>query len=122
MINVHSFLLITYIYLSHSTFSQAFFVKVHGGDPSRSSNATVALKNVVLLELVKLAFQIDSNWLSKLFAARHVLPIIVQFHFHLKFLCFISENLLFFFKCKPTVAAACLKGSPILPGSTTQPF
>ena len=95
MTNVHSFLLITYIYLSHSTFSQVFFVKVHGGDPSRSSNSTVPLKNVVSLELVKLAFQIDSN----LFAARHVLPVIVQCHFHLKFLCFTSENfvILFFF-------------------------
>ena len=97
MTNLHSFLLITYIYLAHSTFSQVFFVKVHGGDPSRSSSSTVPLKNVVLLELVKLAFQIDSN----LFAARHVLPVIVQCHFHLKFLCFTSENLVilfFFFK------------------------
>ena len=113
MTNLHSFLLITYIYLSHSTFSQVFFVKVHGGDPSRSSSSTVPLKNVVLLELVKLAFQIDSN----LFAARHVLPVIVQCHFHLKFLCFTSENLVilfFFLNCKPTVAAACSKGSPIL--------
>ena len=38
-------------------------------------------QELVLLELVKLAFQIDSN----LFAAPHVLPIIVSCHFHLKF-------------------------------------
>ena len=67
-------------------------------------------QELVLLELVKLAFQIDSN----LFAAPHVLPIIVSCHFHLKFQRISGDVvfvLLFFFKCKPTVAAACSIGS-----------
>ena len=115
MTNVHSFLLITYIYLSHSTFSQVFFVKVHGGDPSRS---------LILLFLSRMWFCWSwSNWLSKLILICLLHAMYCQLLFSVTStwsFCVSLQRIwlffffFFFFKCKPTVAAACSKGSPIL--------